>query len=177
MNDTASVAAAEKTTTSASTPAAVSEPAADPPLLPARKSEINAISIGNLPLQGTNEFVRIAISLSLFPEMILHPTTPAALQPKPMHIVKACLPQALQRANPLSRLNAIRGSTPRSSNSVKSGKKIAIGGSMTATTHAVVRYMPESSASVIIFGIRIASNSFRSRASSANNPRDNSSEG
>ena len=42
---------------------------------------------------------------------------------KPMHIVKACLPQALQRANPLSRLNAIRGSTPRSSNSVKSGKK------------------------------------------------------
>lgn len=123
MNDTASVAAAEKTTTSASTPAAVSEPAADPPLLPARKSEINAISIGNLPLQGTNEFVRIAINLSLFPEMILHPTTPAALQPKPMHIVKACLPQALQRANPLSRLNAIRGSTPRSSNSVKSGKK------------------------------------------------------
>ena len=57
------------------------------------------------------------------------------------------------------------------------GTTVGIGGSMTATTHAVVRYMPESSASVIIFGIRIASNSFRSRASSANNPRDNSSEG
>ena len=29
--------------------------------------------------------------------MIRQPVTPAALQPKPMHIVSACLPQALQR--------------------------------------------------------------------------------
>ena len=29
--------------------------------------------------------------------MIRQPTTPAALQPKPMHMVRACLPQALAR--------------------------------------------------------------------------------
>lgn len=29
--------------------------------------------------------------------VIRQPTTPAALQPKPMHMVRACLPQALAR--------------------------------------------------------------------------------
>ena len=56
---------------------------------------IIAIRIGNLPLHGTKLLVRIAISLSLGESMILHPVTPAALHPNPIHIVSACFPQAL----------------------------------------------------------------------------------
>ena len=48
------------------------------------------ISKGNLPLHGTNAFVSIEIIFSLGESIILHPTTPAALQPKPIHIVNAC---------------------------------------------------------------------------------------
>ena len=40
------------------------------------------IRSGNLPLQGTKAFVSIAINFSLGESIILHPTTPAALQPK-----------------------------------------------------------------------------------------------
>ena len=58
----------------------------------------------NLPLQGTKLLVRMASMRSRGESMILHPTIPAALQPKPMHMVSACLPQALQRLNGLSRL-------------------------------------------------------------------------
>ena len=45
------------------------------------------IKNGNLPLHGTNAFVNIAINLSLGESIILHPTTPAALHPNPMHMV------------------------------------------------------------------------------------------
>lgn len=45
------------------------------------------IRSGNLPLQGTKLLVRIAINLSRGELIILHPITPAALQPKPMHMV------------------------------------------------------------------------------------------
>ena len=62
------------------------------------------IKIGNLPLHGTKLFVRIANSLSLGESIILQPTTPAALQPNPIHIVNDCLPQAQQCLNGLSRL-------------------------------------------------------------------------
>lgn len=55
--------------------------------------EIIVISKGNLPLQGTKEFVNIAIICSRGESMIRQPTTPAALHPNPMHIVSACLPQ------------------------------------------------------------------------------------
>ena len=51
-----------------------------------------AIKVGKRPLHGTNVFVRIAISLSLGESIILHPITPQALQPNPIHIVKHCLP-------------------------------------------------------------------------------------
>ena len=51
-----------------------------------------AIKVGNRPLQGTNVFVSIAINLSLGESIILHPITPQALHPKPIHIVKHCLP-------------------------------------------------------------------------------------
>lgn len=62
-----------------------------------------------------------------------------------MHMVSACFPQARQHWNGLSRLYATRGRTPASSSKVKRGKKTAMGGSMTETTHASVRYSPETS--------------------------------
>lgn len=57
-----------------------------------KKMEIIAIRVGNLPLQGENTLVRIAISFSFFDWIILHPITPHALQPYPMHIVRDCFP-------------------------------------------------------------------------------------
>ena len=57
---------------------------------------INILAIvirnGNLPLQGTNAFVNIEINFSLGESIILHPVTPAQLQPNPIHIVNACFP-------------------------------------------------------------------------------------
>lgn len=47
---------------------------------------IMAISVGNLPLHGTKLLVIIAIRRSLGESIILHPTTPAALHPNPMHM-------------------------------------------------------------------------------------------
>ena len=52
--------------------------------------------IGNLPLQGMKLFVSTASSRSRFESIIRQPVTPTALQPKPMHIVSACLPHAWQ---------------------------------------------------------------------------------
>lgn len=49
---------------------------------------------GNLPLQGIKLFVKIDTSFSLGESIILHPTTPAALQPSPMHMVSACFPRS-----------------------------------------------------------------------------------
>ena len=100
--------------------------------------EIRDISVGKRPLHGTKLLVKIAISLSLGESIILHPTTPAALHPNPIHIVSACFPQALHFLKHLSRLNAILGRYPKSSKSVKSGKKIAIGGSITDVTHTTI---------------------------------------
>ena len=51
------------------------------------------IKKGNLPLQGTKLLVKIAINFSRGESIILAPTTPAALQPNPMHIVSACFPR------------------------------------------------------------------------------------
>ena len=110
--------------------------------IPIIRIEINVIIVGNLPLHGTKLFVTIASNLSRGESIILHPTTPAALHPKPMQIVSDCLPQALQHANGLSKLKAIRGKTPKSSKRVKSGKNIAIGGNMTETTHETVLKTP-----------------------------------
>lgn len=61
-----------------------------------------------------------------------------------MHMVKACFPQARHFLKYLSRLNAIRGKYPKSSNNVNKGKNIAMGGSMTEMTHANVRYIPST---------------------------------
>ena len=107
--------------------------------------EINVIIVGNRPLQGTKLFVSIASNLSRGESMILHPTTPAALQPNPIHIVRACFPHALQHLNGLSRLKAIRGKNPRSSKIVNNGKNIAIGGNITETTQTTVLNIPRIS--------------------------------
>lgn len=58
----------------------------EPPVPEAKNAVITAISVPNLPLHGTNEFVSIAISLSLGECIIRQPVTPAALHPKPMHM-------------------------------------------------------------------------------------------
>ncbi len=91
---------------------------------------------GNLPLQGTKVLVSIAISLSLPESIILQPIIAEALQPNPMHIVSACFPHALHFLKHLSKLKDTLGKNPKSSKSVNNGKKIAIGGNITETTHA-----------------------------------------
>ena len=102
---------------------------------PTINSEISDISVGNRPLHGTNPFVTAAMRRSRGESIIRHPVTPAALQPNPIHIVSACFPHAPDFLNLWSRLKATLGRYPESSSSVNSGKNIAIGGSMTATTH------------------------------------------
>ena len=108
------------------------------PLNPIKNIVEIAIKVGNLPLHGTNEFVKIAINLSLGESIILHPDTPTALHPKPIAIVKACFPQVLHFLNIPSTLNAILGRYPTSSKRVNIGKNIAIGGSITDITQASV---------------------------------------
>ena len=53
-----------------------------------------AASIGNRPLHGVRQLVKMASKRSLGESMILQPTTPAALHPSPMLQVSACLPHA-----------------------------------------------------------------------------------
>lgn len=98
-------------------------------------------------LQGTKLFVRIAINLSRGESIILHPTTPAALQPNPMHIVIICLPEQQHFLKKPSILKAILGRYPKSSKNVNKGKNIAIGGSITAIIQVRVWYTPDISIS------------------------------
>ena len=62
-------------------------------IIPAKNIVIIEINIGNLPLQGTKLFVRIANNLSLGESIIRQPTTPQALHPNPIHIVSDCFPR------------------------------------------------------------------------------------
>ena len=119
---------------------------------PTKNIVIIAIIIGNLPLHGTKELVRIAINLSLLESIIRHPVTPTALQPNPIHIVSACLPQALHFLKNLSKLKAILGKYPKSSNIVNKGKNMAIGGNITDTTHARTLYAPNTTIFLINSG-------------------------
>ena len=111
-------------------------------LLVTKNIVIKEIKSGNLPLHGTKLLVIIAINLSLGESIILAPVTPTALQPNPITIVKACFPQDEHFSNDLSKLKAILGNNPKSSSKVNSGKNIAIGGNITATTHAKTLYTP-----------------------------------
>ena len=83
----------------------------EPPLeMPAVKNiSIIVISMGKRPLQGTKLLVKMAISLSRGDSIILHPVMPHALQPNPIHMVRACLPWAPHLLKALSKLNATRG--------------------------------------------------------------------
>ena len=76
--------------------------------------------------------------VSLLESIILDDVTPMALHPNPISVVNDCLPWALALRKKLSILNATRGRYPKSSSMVKSGKKIAIGGSITDTTQLTV---------------------------------------
>ena len=96
------------------------------------------ISKEKRPLHGIKQFVIMAAKRSLGEEMILHPVTPTALHPNPMHMVSACFPQDPAFWKKRSRLKARRGRYPKSSNKVNKGKKIIMGGSMTDVTHAAV---------------------------------------
>ena len=144
---------------------------------PATNREISDISVGNLPLQGTKPFVAAAMRRSRGESIMRQPVTPAALQPKPMHIVRACFPQAPDFLNLWSRLKATLGRYPESSSRVKSGKNIAIGGSMTATTHDSTRYTPSMSAPVRASGAFKELSSCRSLTPSASNAENSSSDG
>ena len=64
---------------------------------------------GIFRLQGTKLLVKIAIKRSRGESIILQPTTPAALQPKPIHIVNACFPEVQHFLKHLSKLKAILG--------------------------------------------------------------------
>ena len=75
----------------------------------ATKTVASMISVGKRPLQGTKLFVRIATSRSRGESMTRVAITPAALQPKPIAMVSACLPCAPAFLKRKSRLNATRG--------------------------------------------------------------------
>ena len=81
-----------------STSAAVSSSALTSELPPAaaKNMVMSAMSAGNRPLHGMRLLVSTASSRSRSESMMRQPTTPAALQPRPMHIVSACLPHARQ---------------------------------------------------------------------------------
>lgn len=59
--------------------------------VPTKNMVMIAISVGKRPLQGTKLFVMTAISLSRGESIILHPATPQALHPNPIHMVYTIL--------------------------------------------------------------------------------------
>src|SRR5512143_501266 len=67
------------------------------------------IRVGKRPLQGTKLLVRMAIRRSRGESITRVEITPAALQPKPIAMVKDCLPWAPAFLNSQSRLKATRG--------------------------------------------------------------------
>ena len=79
-------------------PAAPEDPAARLEVLEALLAGVNlpfGRRGGKRPLQGTKLLVRMAMSRSRGESMMRQPSHhPAALQPKPMDMVNACLPQA-----------------------------------------------------------------------------------
>ena len=100
---------------------------------------------GNRPLQGTKLLVKDATSRSRGESIIRQPVTPTALQPNPMHMVRACLPQAPAFWKQWSRVKATRGRYPKSSSRVNKGKNTAMGGSITDTTQDSTRQTPMTS--------------------------------
>ena len=147
------------------------------PAFAAINMEERAINMGNRPLHGTKLFVMVAISLSRGESIILHAITPAALHPKPIHMVNACFPCAHALLKKLSKLNATLGRYPKSSNSVKSGKNIAIGGNITDITQANVLYTPSTRMSYKNTGTPADRSNIDRRSSNQKSPFANSSDG
>ena len=104
--DDKSVASTPKTISPVSSSAAPM-----PPNAPEKAKNMlkTAISAGNRPLQGIKQFVTSAIIRSLGLSIMRQPTAAAALQPRPISIVSACLPHAPLFLKALSILNAARG--------------------------------------------------------------------
>ena len=74
-----------------------------------RKIVAMSICVGHLPLHSEKLLVMMAMSFSLGLLIIRVATTPAALQPKPILMVSACLPCAPAFLNIRSKLNATLG--------------------------------------------------------------------
>src|SRR5687768_4334723 len=91
--ETASVKMAPSTTIPSTEPAATSDATAGGNDA-ATNTVDNMINVGNRPLQGTKLLVRIATSRSRGESITRVAMMPAALQPKPIAIDKACLPCA-----------------------------------------------------------------------------------
>ena len=145
--EASSVIATAKTMRAVSSRALTNEP-----LPPAKNMDMTAMRAGKRPLHGTRLLVITAISRSRGESIMRQPVTPTALQPKPMQVVRACFPQAWQPLKQRSRLKATRGRYPKSSRRVKSGKNMAMGGSITEITHAKTLYTPRSSGPYINSG-------------------------
>ena len=92
-------------------------------------------------------------------------------------MVSACFPQARALQKGLSRLKAMRGRYPRSSRSVKRGKKIAIGGSITDTTQDNTRQIPSKRRLMSQEGAWMDWKNWIIHASRAEKPCERSSEG
>ena len=95
-------------TTPNTAPAAAKEAKAAGKAAPT-KTVASMIRVGKRPLQGTKLLVRMAIRRSRGESITRVAITPAALQPKPIAMVKACLPCAPAFLNKKSRLKATRG--------------------------------------------------------------------
>lgn len=133
------------------------------------KIDIIAIMVGNLPLQGLKQLVIMAISFSFLSFIIRHPITPQALQPYPIHIVRACFPWVPHFLKVLSRLKAILGRYPESSSNENKGKKMAIGGSITDITQKIVFRIPFMVMSIMVLFIFNVFKRFSMVFSSLNN--------
>ena len=77
----------------------------------------------------------------------------------------------------LSKLNAILGRNPKSSNNVKIGKNIAIGGSITLITQVKVEYMPSNKIPLSQDGALKLVNTMPSSLPTHSNKLDKSCEG
>lgn len=102
----------------------------------------SAINVGNRPLHG--KIVCDGCNQP-FPWGINDSTgyNPCCIAPKSHAHGKRLLAVCAGFFKKLSRLKATRGKYPRSSSRVNKGKKMAIGGSITDTTHAKVLYIPK----------------------------------
>ena len=107
-HDTASVNATPSSTMATTEPAATTDASAGGKAA-ATNTVASRISVGNRPLHGTKLLVRIATSRSRGESMMRVAITPAALQPKPIAMLSACLPWAPARRKRKSRLKATRG--------------------------------------------------------------------